>query len=174
MFCNRIIAICGNKGSGKDTLANDIINRRISSMSHNVYTLEGSISFPELISDIHKGSVKRFAFADKLKREFTDETNICINSKSDYVRLMLHEFSSNIKETDCDYYTREIKNVVNDANTIIISDLRLHEELNYLKTLSCELITIRVLHLDVDCVPSNYERCLDNLKTDFITFRKNE
>lgn len=166
-----IIAICGNKRSGKDTLAAKITSNKID--YSNVYKQHGvDTNFDDIVNDIWKRRSTRFAFADLAKEEFVEKFESMPSDKEE-MRKQLHSFTKEQKSLDELYYCRPLEHLYNkipDNSAIIITDLRLPIEIEYLKQFP--VIYVRVINLFEPYVePTEYERRLDGFRTHYINFR---
>ena len=160
-----LIFLCGYAGSGKDTLASDIIKGNLSrwlftSNMHYLY-LEGY-------------NFKRFSFADKLKEECEIKYGVpkdeqdkntpkyILNGETVSARcIWIHEAKIQ-REKDISYYSKQL---VHDDN-YIITDWRYPDELKYHN--KEDVITIRVFRESVDIMALDSEHQLDDYATDFL------
>lgn len=160
-----LIFVCGYAGSGKDTLANDIIqnneSRWIFTSNMHYLWLEGY-------------KFKRFSFADKLKRECEviyrvpreendkNTPKYILNGKPASARdIWIYEAKLQ-RDKDPYYYARDLQH---DDN-YIVTDWRYPNELEYHN--AEDVVTIRVFRECVDIMDIPSEHYLDNYMTDFL------
>lgn len=167
-----IVAICGDKGAGKDTLCEDLMK-----MDFDRFIIYGGDGLFQMLLTYDN---ERFAFADKVKEDFAKHMNFSVSDwdnisseKKDQLRPLLHDFSAAKKLSDPNYYNKELlERNINDK-CIIITDLRLESEIKYIENLGCDYLTIKVIDMVKDRPEkSEYERQLDKLGTDYVAIRR--
>lgn len=162
---NKIIAISGKAGNGKDLLA-DMLEKELD------------------------GKVLKLAFADYLKYLLKEVYN-WNGAKDEYGRSLLQETGDRIKRYDQDFFVKIVSDIINifgcEYDYIIITDCRYKNEMNF-KTLinyECELITVRVSYIKENDAENDImynekqrehdsEKDLDDFKFDIYVKSKNE
>lgn len=160
---NKIIAISGKAGNGKDLLA-DMLEKEID------------------------GKVLRLAFGDYLKYLLGKIYN-WDGVKDEYGRGLLQETGDKIKEYDQDFFVKIVSDIINifgcEYDYVIITDCRYKNEMNLRNLVNCDFITVRVSYINGDNVENDImynekqrehdsEKDLDDFKFDIYVKSKNE
>lgn len=135
-----IIAICGPKGSGKDTAADFIVNYTDNAFEKCKF-VQPMIDKVKFIFDLQSD-----AEYDTFKRsEFQLDGGICISG-----RRVVREIGMLMRELDIDFGIKHITKKISENENIVISDLRMENEYNFLRRLGSMVTVIRL-------VPYNFE-----------------
>ena len=142
---SKIIFICGESSSGKDTFA---ALYKIAKYYNENPEQENLLDLVNQIKYINNFSkIKDYAFADKLKQMYSSKFNVPLvylytNKLKDEYRDSLISYADSIREDDPFFAINHIKSIIDSSNddTIIITDLRLPLEYEYAKSIKDSLI----------------------------------
>ncbi len=184
------ILICGFRRSGKDHFGSLLCTPRTSNFSTPYWKLYGKYNSFKLIGL----NPVRKAFADKLKEEVSENYNIPLTipeqlkdakifeREGEYFssRDLYIEWSNYRRSQDPDYWIKKciedpLLNSGNNGSTLIITDWRYYNEVNYL-SLMRPCVTIRVYRSNVPepSLLSHDEHQLDRTSTDFLAVTSEE
>ena len=142
---SKILFICGESNSGKDTFA---ALYKIAKYYNENPDQEDLTDLASQIKYINSFSnIKDYAFADKLKQMYSDNYNIplshlyTVGLKDEY-RNSLIKYADDIRESEPLFAIDHIKSIVDNSNDdeILITDLRLPLEYEYAKSIKDSLI----------------------------------
>ena len=141
-----IIAICGPKGSGKDTAANflkEITNNQFE-ICKFVQPMIDKIKFIyDLQSDDEYDTFKR--------SEFQLDGGICISG-----RRVVRETGMLMRELDIDFGIKHITKKISENDNIIISDLRMENEFQFLQRLGSMVTVVRIVPYNFDAIKDSH------------------
>lgn len=137
----KIIAICGYKGSGKDTIANYLSNK----YNYKHYKISSKVK--DIVKILF--NINDYDYDNK-KELINEKWGISIRQMMQFVGTDMFQFKIQelLPNINRDFWIKTlfsdelIKNI-NNTN-IVLSDLRFIHEFNYLKNLNIPIIIIRV------------------------------
>lgn len=168
----KIYLITAWRTTGKDTLYKQLIN---------ISDIPWNWNLPKALFDTN---IKRYAFADELKKYVANKLGIDSNMNFDEIKNKIYEGktfrdhliddSKEIKKLDENYWCKKLFKKVEEDNfqgSIFITDWRFYHEYDYIKSLNkYEIITLRLYRSSVP-IPSlelESEHNLDDYKTDYL------
>lgn len=163
-----LVLICGYMRTGKDALCSSLMG--IKRFNWRIYS-KGERLYPN-------SDYKRFAFADKLKKEAAfvysipvdikdkDYPGFQVNGKKCSARDLYIEWAKHRKNTDSNYWCKDILK----QSKCIVSDWRFLNELDFITIRFSNIATVRVFRKDVPIPPLSAatEHELDKELTDFL------
>lgn len=181
-----IIAICGYRGHGKDTLyraMRGMVNYQGPQFETHIFHKPRTEKL--IYKLLRHPRILRFASADEIKRQMCRTYNISheeLEKKKDRpmkqamctYRDVMKSIAKKCLEKDKLCFVRKIEECeIDDETTIVVTDLRMKHEHEYLKEFAqkkgLEYITIRVFRPEVS-IPEeddSTEHGLDHLETDY-------
>jgi len=184
----RPMIVCGYRGTGKDVLCGQLSVDKRNDIPFNWLIMRPPVE-PESEFDIELFDTEtprtRVASADELKRQvmlsegmnpedYTEELKSQIIRDDKTFRDILIEVAMKKREEDPVYW---IKNSFNtyvenngDDQSYIVSDWRFPNELEHLRNMGQDPITVRVFRPSIKRVDTVSETSLDDVTTDYVLF----
>lgn len=181
-----LIAVCGYRGHGKDTLyqsLKSIVESRTPKYDAHIFHRPETSHLMSVIRT--RKRVTRFASADVIKHQMCNiyqltydelerRKDTLIDDSSQTYRDVMKLVARTNLNNDRYCYVKEIEKCEVDAATaLVVTDLRMRHEHDYLKTFArsrgLDFITVRVFRTDAPIPPKDdmTEHGLDDLVTDY-------